>query len=278
MKFTINFTQIIKMKIQLLTLLITISSINWAQTTLIDEDFTNGIPSSWTVLDEDGNTPAISDFINGWIQYITTLDTCAASTSYYLDSEGDEDTTATSADYLILPQLNLLTFGNLLSWDSKSFDASYPDGYYVLVSTTDSLPASFTDTIKVVDEATPYWKSYTINLMTEGYANQSVYVAFRNFTQNGFVLGLDNVKVTTDDPANIQSNESVEVNLYPNPVQNELQIDANQINQVNIFSLSGQLILSSTESKINVSSLVSGMYVVEVLTSQGVFRQSIIKN
>jgi len=253
------------------------SALTFAQTTLLNENFTNGIPSTWTTIDADQNAPTgNSDFTDAWIGYVSAFDTCAASTSYYLDANGNEDTAATSKDYLITPKISLLTFGNLLSWNAKSLDGSYPDGYMVLVSTTDSLEASFTDTIKTVYAETQYWKNYTINLMTEGYANQDVYIAFMNNTKNGFVLQIDDVKITGDDPASI-SEKNIEISIFPNPVIDFITIQTPEYKSTSIYSVNGRLLIKSTQTQIDLSTLPKGVYFVLVETLNGIVEKKFIK-
>ena len=236
-----------------------------AQTTLLNENFTNGIPSAWTVVDVDGNTPnsAVSQFTSAWIHYVTPFDTCAASTSYYTDSLGQ------SEDYLITPALNLLTYGNFISWDAKSFDGSYPDSYVVLISATDTNPSSFTDTLKMVQNESPYWTHYSYDLATKGYSNQTVYVAFKNITTNGFILGIDNVVATADDPANVNEQNSFDLSIYPNPVVDVLNIVADEYLTAEIYNVNGQLILSSNLKTINVSDFEQGIYFIKVTTQNG---------
>lgn len=238
---------------------------SFAQTTLLSEEFTNGIPSAWTLVDADGNTPnsAVSQFTSAWIPYVTPFDTCAASTSYYTDSLGQ------SEDYLITPALNLLTYGNFVSWDAKSFDGSYPDSYVVLVSATDTNPSSFTDTLKMVQNESPYWTHYSYDLTTKGYSNQTVYIAFKNVTTNGFILGIDNVVVTADDPANVNKQNLIELSIFPNPVVDVLTIVADGFLNADIYNMNGQLILNSNLKTIDVSDFKQGIYFIKVTTQKG---------
>lgn len=242
-----------------------------AQTTLLNENFDNGIPATWTVVDVDGNTPdaSVSQFTSAWIGYATSFDTCAASTSYYTDSS------ATSQDYLITPVLNVLTFGNMLSWDAKSFDASYPDSYVVLISTTDTNPSSFNDTLIEVTDENPYWKHYSYNLADKGYANQTIYVAFKNITTNGFVLGIDNITVTGDDPAEVEEN-NLQVSIYPNPVKDILNISVDDIVNNKLYNVNGQLVLESNQKTLNLSDFEKGIYILKITTQKGVIERKIV--
>jgi hypothetical protein len=259
-------------------LALSISALTFSQTTLLDESFTSGIPATWSTINADDHTPGVTDFSDAWIGYTTVFDTCAASTSYYLDSNGDEDTDLEASDYLVTPKISLLSFGNLLTWDAKSLDGSFPDGYEVLISTTDSLATSFTTVLKTVDSETPYWTSYSINLMTAGtgYTNQDVYIAFRNKTKAGYVLQIDNVKITGDDPASVGQNE-IEFSIYPNPVANILTVEINQFESLEIYNTQGQLLLTSSNKVNNLAYLPKGVYIASVKTTQGIVKKRIIK-
>ena len=60
-----------------------------------------------------------------------------------------------------------------------------------------------------------------------------------------------------------QSN--LEVSLYPNPVNNVLNIEtALEIQNVEIYNIQGQKVLSSNQKQINVSDLAAGMYMVRI--------------
>ncbi len=245
----------------------------YAQTVLLEEDFSDGIPADWVVEDVDQLTPQtqVSNFTSAWIDFSTANDTCAASTSYYTDSTGQ------SQDFLITPPLALLSYGNLVTWESKSFDANFPESYIVLVSTTDNLVGSFTDTIRKVNNDSPYWKSFTVNLLDKGYSNQTVYVAFKNVSTNRYILGIDNVKVTADDPATVSEDEMKTIQVYPNPVKTELMIKTNTQLNYQIFNFAGQLMMTGSENSIDVSNLVTGAYFIQIKTSEGTVNRKFFK-
>ncbi len=60
-------------------------------------------------------------------------------------------------------------------------------------------------------------------------------------------------------------NTNLKFNLYPNPVNSILNIDlASEIKSVEIYSLLGQKVHSSTEKQLNISNLASGIYMLKV--------------
>lgn len=255
------------------------SVVSIGQTVLLEEDFSNGIPSDWIVQDIDQLTPntLVSAVTEAWVGFTTASDTCAISTSFY---DVNSSQISQSEDYLILPKQDLLAFGHLLSWESKSFDANYPENYYVLLSTTDSMPDSFTDTLKIVNGEAPYWHSHSVNLFTSGFANQSVYIAFRNASENAFLLGVDNVKLTTNDPAKVSKNYALDgITFYPNPVEDVLNFNEDIIFDYKIISITGKEQFSGvvTEKHIDLSSLSRGTYFLVLNSEKGSITKKIIK-
>jgi hypothetical protein len=81
------------------------------------------------------------------------------------------------------------------------------------------------------------------------------------------------------------ANESFELQngiaIYPNPVQDELNIQLPSnvtINSVTLFNGIGQKVLVKSNNNFSVSTLSSGVYYVEIETSEGTFHKKIIKN
>lgn len=227
-----------------------------AQLLLLSEDFSSGIPATWAVLDADGLSPHsdVASFTDGWIYYEDT-DSSASSTSYY-------DPSGQSEDYLILPKLSLLAATKLV-WSGRSVDASWPDSYLVLLSTTDSLPASFTDTLLEVTNESYLWQTYSILLDTAGFASQDVYIAFRNHTTDGFILQLDDIKVFSDDNVGVDLIENVKSSIYPNPAVGLIRVQHNITGACHLIcDLSGREMLWSATDLIDISALSSGTYLV----------------
>ena len=249
-----------------------------AQISLLSTDFQSGVPNQYTILDNDGNTPFSSmiEFIgeNAWIVLPdpeNPNDTVAAATSYFESPD--------SADrWLITPQLNLSSFGNYLSWNAKSHDPSFPDDYLVLISHTDNQPSSFKDTIGSIEQENFEWTNREVNLSNIGYDDSSIYIAFVLRTYDGYKLYLDDIQVRTEDPVGIEEKNDVQISVYPNPTSNHLFITSElPIEKVQLFSMNGQLIVTETNSKLNISELDSGSYVLRVITERGIFSKRVSK-
>lgn len=70
-----------------------------------------------------------------------------------------------------------------------------------------------------------------------------------------------------------------QINLYPNPVQSILHLDAKEITKAEIFTLNGIKIQSvkNIQGGIDASGLTPGMYLIHVYTETGIFTKSFVK-
>lgn len=235
----------------------------YAQTVLLNEDFNSGLPATWSTINGDNLTPAteVDSFDQAWIPFNYNGDTCVASTSYYSPAGQSED-------FLVTPKITIGTYSKLV-WSARSYDASYPDNYVVLISTTDSLEVSFTDTLFYQEEENFYWQQRSVHLDLEGYANQDIYVAFKNCTTDGFILLLDDIKISTSENASIVESQSAEMIIYPNPTSDFIFIKGFvEGNTVNIYNMSGDLILTSNQPEISLQQLLSGTYICEIISQE----------
>ena len=192
-------------KIALLSILIFLLKLNSiSQSEIFFEDFQNiglEIPSSFTIVDNDGLNPhsSVNEYDSAWIAIPDPFDNgnsnqLASSTSYF-DPIGEADR------WLITPGISLGQYGNILSWEAQSHDPSFPDGYYVLVSETDTELTSFSDTLAYVYAEIADSLNYNeVNISEFDYNNQTIYIAFVNRTNNGFKLYLDNIRLVKEDP------------------------------------------------------------------------------
>jgi len=259
------------MKSLLLSVCFFVAFSSTAQTVLLNEDFSSGIPATFAVVDADGQTPnaQVSQFTDGFIWYESLDDSSAASTSYFTNDS------VPAEDYLILPKLSLQTVTKL-SWEARSVDPSFPENYYVLLSTTDSLTGSYTDTLLTVTEENYQWTRKSILLDTMGFANQDVFIAFRNFTTDGFILEIDDIMVEASDFVSFFETEMEPFTAYPNPTTDYLRF-SHQVSTVNVYNLSGQLLLSSDSDWLDVRDLEIGSYILEANNSEETFRTTFIK-
>jgi hypothetical protein len=77
--------------------------------------------------------------------------------------------------------------------------------------------------------------------------------------------------------------KSDNITLYPNPVQELLNVSVKnpdtKIEKISIINLAGQTITDfySNETKYNLNNIKAGLYIIEISTNKGKFRQKITK-
>ncbi len=90
----------------------------------------------------------------------------------------------------------------------------------------------------------------------------------------------DLVTVTVDTPTELDSyeNSKSKISFSPNPVSSELNIQSDsEIQKVNIYSVLGNLILTDTQNKIQVSALNKGVYIIVITTTDGKYKSRFVK-
>jgi hypothetical protein len=160
-------------------------------------------PDNWLLRNVDNRTP------NAQVAYVNdawevredfgndSANCVAFSTSYY-EPVGAAD------DWMWTPAINLPSAATVfLSWRARAYDPAYPDGYQVRVMAA-TAPTGGTGVIgnqltstavfsTVAESAT--WTGHSVDI--SAYAGQTIYIAFRNDSQDKFVLVVDDIKVTT---------------------------------------------------------------------------------
>ncbi|HBN05318.1 MAG TPA: hypothetical protein DD434_05965 [Bacteroidales bacterium] len=123
-----------------------------------------------------------------------------------------------------------------------------------------------TDSCKVTEK--PKW--YTNGQWTE--------ITVPNFNQPPLGLALFPILDTLTYPEQNDIsviNSEVEINIYPNPAKNELNVSSSiEIAKIEILNILGQLVftkeLKSKNTKINISILPKGNYIAKIHTTKGV--------
>lgn len=270
-----------KVRLSIIMSLLAGSFSTFAQT--IEENFDDGqIPAGWSIYDGDMLTPhaQVSYFTEAWIPYYADGDTCLASTSYY-DSIGQ------SQDYLITSQITLSDNFHI-SWYAKSVDPSHPDGYEILVSRTGNNPADFTESIWLIPEESNQWTrrdlDYTMGATQIGETNisfsngETVYFAFKNITEDGFILLIDDVQIITGSTSTNDLTLNSPYSIYPNPVDNEFQIqNFNPGSSWTIYNMLGQPIQSGNSQIVQTSDLDQGNYIVIIMDKTGNYSLPFVK-
>jgi hypothetical protein len=246
-----------------------------AQTQVYLEDFNSGIPASYTIVNNDNLTPdtAVVDFSDAWISLpdpLDSTDTIVGSTSFF-------DPSGTADRWLITPQITLGAYGNFVNWHGRSGDPSFPDGYFVLASRTDTQLSSFTDTVALINAEFATWTLNSASLSDAGLDGETVHLAFVNRTFDGFKLYLDSISVFVEDPVGLEEQTALSVNFGPNPTADRIDFNL-EADVIRVFTLSGKEVATfENTDQILISNLPSGMYWMEIRKGNAVAREKIVK-
>lgn len=182
------------------------------QTVYFSEDFNNGIPSSFAIIDNDGLpvAPAIAAIIpRAWNSLVAdgSTDSSAVSTSWYVPSGTSDDWMITSA--IIIPDTATAVS---LSWDAEAIDPDFRDGYEVYVSNTTQTIAGCQANPTVFTIAGENDVITERKLDLSAYIGDTIYIGFKNNATDMFLLSIDNIKVFAPSAFDLEMN-SASVNL-----------------------------------------------------------------
>jgi hypothetical protein len=249
--------------------------------------------------------PGIATDSPGWGQGLYTVETTGA----YAGAQFGKMKTiydATTAGLIQFPSDTLPGFiqqyiaGPISSPETWVLNYAYKnittagDSAVVLVQIYDTLTADPNDDVVMYGALGTYtgsttnWTMESIPVQafnTTGYtANAYVVIAsasigflFGNgYGYPGSELWLDNISLTS---TNNVIELSSDVNVYPNPANQVLNISANgEISKVVISTLDGKVMKTTNESSVDVSEFTSGMYIYQVTVNGKVSTGNFVKN
>jgi hypothetical protein len=186
-----------------------------AQTVLFSEDFQAGMPATFSLFNVDARTPnaAVAYVTDAWIVRNdlsgAVTDSIAVSTSWYAPAGAADD-------WMVTPAITLPAGSNVqLTWDALAYDPDFPDGYEVRIFTAapaaGTLVANSTQVFSIAAE-NDSWTQRQINLTS--FAGQDIYVAFRNISNDQFVLAIDNIVVGTIPDYDLRTSNALPVWQY----------------------------------------------------------------
>lgn len=177
-----------------------------ARVNYLATDFEEGIPSEYSLFDNDGAELHFLMKQLGFEQGDSWIVMRDNDGNNFIGSPSmHRDKTKAADDWFITPPVFLRGDSPVLSWDAKSFNSQYddPSSYRVYISATASAPGddwgeSMVDMDAPVDE----WKHYELNL--NDFEGQRVRIAFVNVSLDREVMSLDNIAISGGEgPASI---------------------------------------------------------------------------
>ena len=133
------------------------------------------------------------------------------------------------------------------------------------------------DDIEIIPEVTPFTNEAGVIPTSLGGINLNSISSNTEYYFDGFKFEDSFIIVLVKGTEDFNK---IEFTLYPNPTKNKLFVESvEEILKINVYSQLGQLVIDKEfTNEIDVSSLVNGLYFVEVETSSGNGIQKFIKN
>ena len=133
------------------------------------------------------------------------------------------------------------------------------------------------------DQGVPHCSGYTIaNGSGDVFINNAQVIVADLLAENGVVHVIDAILLP---PVSVNENEAAEISVFPNPATDVLNINIPSLQNgawYAIFNAQGQVIerkpLLSTRQELNVSSLTSGFYTLQLMNGSSVQTISFAKN
>ncbi len=254
----------------LLFILIFCSFLSYSQTVIFQEFFTDtsGISPEWLNIDHDGD-----GFKWKWRQN-NAGDNYAYSESWDSDSE----VPLTPDNYLITPQIDLtgLTGSVNLRYVVGAADADYYEDHYKLSISTDTSIASFTTSLLEETTGEDAWFGWPArNIDLTSYIGKKIYLAWEHYDcSDQYRFLLDSIAVTNNPTSALKNPPLVEINVFPNPVNEKLFLTGNFENATaELISADGRILYRSEriskEAYIDVSIMESGLYILRLDSKDG---------
>ena len=149
------------------------------------------------------------------------------------------------------------------------------NSYELRVSTTGRNIADFTTILHSETGATTSYVYRGRSLANFG--GQTIYLAFHNISpMGGDNLFIDDIHVGTGVGINDVNN--INVAVYPNPASDKLNIEGEGISEVQLMDINGRTVMTANNGGVlSIASLTNGVYVIRVVTAEGVHTQKIVK-
>lgn len=279
----------------LLTLFLGLATVGASAQIVFEEYFDNGMPESFVLENLDGLTPDDPDLAtmadSAWtVRNITAQgfgggsgSNAAFSVSWYEGDAGPSD------DWMITNGIQLGA-DPYLNWSAMAITSSgdFRDQYQVFVVTEGQeienffLAAPLFDTGQTGEETEETFRSLSL----ADFANETVYIAFRNFTQpydsgqptgpgnGGNELAVDNI-VVSEGPLSVSEFVKGEARVWPQPAQSELRFAlpvSVQALEWSLVDASGRIVKQSSAGVLNagdpvqlsVDDLKAGNYILHI--------------
>ena len=155
------------------------------------------------------------------------------------------------------------------------------DGFF-LRSVTDYIEGEF------IPQDSTEWVKREVNNIGGGDLTSNLMVRFRFTSEGGNNIFIDNILMGDPDVLNTENEASnIDLKLFPNPTKDEVNIliEGNNeiiLKDIKLYDNTGRQLdfkfLDKNQTKIDLSSFSSGIYLIELITDQANIQRKVIKN
>ena len=178
-------------------------------------------------------------------------------------------------NWLFSPTITMPENGSYdIVWKVMPFSTEYPGDHYAVyvINENNEEIQLFEETL---DSTMSDFQQRTATIPSSVTGNFRI--AFRHFdSENGYVIILDDIQIATTGSVGINEVNSANAIIYPNPADNKVTVEGEGIVNVQIFDVNGRNVLSSARAgQFDISSLSSGIYMVRIISNNGVTTQKL---
>ena len=172
-----------------------------------------------------------------------------------------------TVDHLLSPAI--VTPGDYkVIWQACAQNALNSDSYTLSVG-----GVTFSDTVTSIA-----WASHEAAFsVSEGDTVRLDFIYESNYSSGGVLI--DNIVIERESGVgihNISTNQTI--NIYPNPTDGQITIGGMpEGSRAELYDATGRIVNASTDSHINLSSCPTGVYILRILSSEGVAVPRVIK-
>ena len=246
------------------------------------------MPEGWTT---DGNTTCLDWTVQGTVYYSDYYENDFVVNPHrgnkHAVLEWDSSESPSAQDQtLITPVLTITRPTVLQFWTWVQYGTDGYDRFVVRVY--DTYNGTWDDKWDAADmpygQINAYDEPISINL--DEYIGRNIKIGFRGYNTFGEFLAfdwfVDDVKVVPTDTTDVNVNEltALKFNVYPNPAKDKVIIEAQtNIQQVTLMGIKGEMLedrkANSNKVELNLEGYSKGIYIVRIVTEDGVATQKI---
>jgi len=162
---------------------------------------------------------------------------------------------------------------------------SYPETIAIYLATYVTDPDDDDDLIEYsilsnsnTDELDAHMNGKMLNMTRRSREGSTAQLVIRA-TSDGQYIDFDINVIIKSVPDGVAENDAASISVYPNPAHDYIRIDTQSIapvQRIDIYNSTGQMVLSTTETEISVSTLPQGVYFISVFTENQKFVERIV--